>query len=81
MPPGAPPDSGPTAIWDFFAERRTSVKNHKLEIGNHAFVTSRFKASLVRGAETTTLSGSTVKLYDHQSDGQRKVKAHIFVRQ
>ena len=87
MPPGAPPVSGPTAIRDFFAKRGTSVRNHKLElvevlpIGNYAYVTSRFKASLVRGAETTMLTGSTVKLYERQSNGEWQVKSHIFVRE
>jgi ketosteroid isomerase-like protein len=87
MPPGAAPVSGPTAIRDFFAKRGTSVRNHKLELveilqmGDYAYVTSRFKASLVKGEETTTLSGSTVKLYEHQSNGEWKVKSHIFVRE
>jgi ketosteroid isomerase-like protein len=87
MPPGAAPVSGPTAIRDFFAKRGTSVRNHKLELveilqmGDYAYVTSRFKASLVKGEETTTLAGSTVKLYEHQSNGQWKVKSHIFVRE
>ncbi|UPT85575.1 nuclear transport factor 2 family protein [Bradyrhizobium barranii subsp. apii] len=87
IPPGAPPVSGATAICDFFAKRGTSVRNHKLElvevlpIGNYAYVTSRFKASLVKGEETTKLSGSTVKLYEHQSNGEWKVKSHIFVRE
>jgi len=87
MPPGAPPVSGPTAIRDFFAKRGTSVRNHKLElveifpIGDYAYVTSRFKASLARGEETTMLSGSTVKLYERQSNGEWKVKSHIFVRE
>ena len=87
MPPGSAPVSGPTAIRDFFAKRGTSVRNHKLELveilpmGDYAYVTSRFKASLVRGGETTALSGSTVKLYEHQSSGEWKVKSHIFVRE
>ncbi|UEM15274.1 DUF4440 domain-containing protein [Bradyrhizobium barranii subsp. barranii] len=87
IPPGAPPVSGATAIRDFFAKRGTSVRNHKLELvevlpmGNNAYVTSRFKASLVKGEETTKLSGSTVKLYEHQSNGEWKVKSHIFVRE
>ncbi|MET3992151.1 ketosteroid isomerase-like protein [Bradyrhizobium sp. JR7.2] len=87
IPPGAPPVSGATAIRDFFAKRGTSVRNHKLELvevlpmGNYAYVTSRFKASLVKGEETTKLSGSTVKLYEHQSNGEWKVKSHIFVRE
>jgi len=85
--PGAPPVSGATAIRDFLAKRGTSVRNHKLELvevlplGNYAYVTSRFKASLVKGEETTKLSGSTVKLYEHQSNGEWKVKSHIFVRE
>jgi ketosteroid isomerase-like protein len=59
MPPGAAPVSGPTAIRDFFAKRGTSVRNHKLElveilqVGDYAYVTSRFRASLVKGEETT----------------------------
>ena len=87
MPPGSAPVSGPTAIRDFFAKRGTSVRNHKLEIveilpmGDYTYVTSRFTASLVRGQENTTLSGSTVKLYEHQSSGEWKVKSHIFVRE
>jgi len=44
-------------------------------------VTSRFKASLVKGEETTMLSGSTVQLYEHRSNGEWKVKSHIFVRE
>src|ERR1700722_2358451 len=85
MPPGTAPVSGPTAIRDFFAKRGTSVRNHKLELvdilqmGHSAYVTSRFKASLVKGEETTRLSGSTVKLYEHQSNGEWKVKTQIFV--
>ena len=87
MPPGSAPVSGPAAIRDFFAKRGTSVRNHKLELveilpmGDYAYVTSRFKASLVKGEETTMLSGSTVKLYERQSNGEWKVKSHIFVRE
>ena len=57
MPPGSAPVSGPTAIREFFAKRGTIVRNHKLElveilpIGDYAYVTSRFKASLVKGEE------------------------------
>jgi ketosteroid isomerase-like protein len=81
MPPGAAPVSGPTAIRDFFAKRGTSVRNHKLElveilqVGDYAYVTSRFRASLVKGER------STVKLYEHQSNGEWKIKSHIFVRE
>ena len=87
MPPGAQPVTGPLAIRDFFAGRGRSVRDHKLELveilqmGDYAYVTSRFKASLVKGEETTMLSGSTVKLYEHQSNGEWKVKSHIFVRE
>ena len=87
MPSGTAAVSGPAAIRDFFAKRGTSVRNHKLELveilqmGDYAYVTSRFKASLVKGEETTMLSGSTVKLYEHQSNGEWKVKSHIFVRE
>src|ERR1700692_4801295 len=59
MPPGTAPVSGPTAIRDFIAKRGTSVRNHKIELvqilqmGDYSYVTSRFKASLVKGEETT----------------------------
>ena len=88
MPPGAPPATGPVAIRDFFAARGKSVRDHKLQlvdvlaIGNYAYVTSQFTALLVKdGGEMTRLSGSTVKLYEHQRDGQWKIKSHIFVRE
>jgi ketosteroid isomerase-like protein len=87
MPSGTAPVSGPTSIRDFFAKRGTSIRNHKLELveilpmGDYAYVTSRFKASLVKGEETTALSGSTVKLYEHQPNGEWKVKSHMFVRE
>ena len=50
-------------------------------MGDYVYVTSRFKASLAKGEETSVLSGSTVKLYEHQSNGEWKVKSHIFVRE
>jgi ketosteroid isomerase-like protein len=68
MPPGTAPVSGPTAIRDFFAKRGTSVRNHKLELveilqmGDYAYVTSRFKASLVKGEETTMLPTANGRL-------------------
>jgi ketosteroid isomerase-like protein len=88
MPPGAPPATGPVAIRDFFAARGKSVRDHKLQlvdvlaIGNYAYVTSQFTALWVKeGGETTKLSGSTVRLYQRQPDGQWKIKSHMFVRE
>ena len=87
MPPGAPSVTGPAAIRNFFASRGTSVKNHKLElvdvvpIGNYAYVTSHFTALFVKGGDTTPISGSTVRLCEHQPDGQWKITSHIFVRE
>jgi ketosteroid isomerase-like protein len=88
MPPGAAPATGPVAIRDFFAARGKSVRDHRLQlvdvlaIGNYAYVTSQFTALLVKDCgETTRLSGSTVKLYEHQTDGQWKIKSHMFVRE
>jgi ketosteroid isomerase-like protein len=88
MPPGAPSATGPVAIRDFFAARGKSIREHKLQlvdvlaIGNYAYVTSQFTALLVKDSgEMTRLSGSTVKLYEHQTDGQWKIKSHIFVRE
>ncbi len=87
MPPGAPSITGPAAIRNFFAGRGTSVRNHKLElvdvfpIGNYAYVTSHFTALFVKGEDTTPISGSTVRLCEHQADGQWKITSHIFVRE
>jgi uncharacterized protein (TIGR02246 family) len=87
MPPGAQPVIGPTAIRNFFAARGTSTRNHKLQlvdiqpIGTYVYVTSHFTASFVKGGETTSISGSTVRMYEHQSDGQWKISSHMFVRE
>ena len=87
MPPGAQPVTGPLAIRDFFAGRGRSVSNHKLElvdvslIGSHAYVTSHFTATFSANEKATPISGSTVRLLEHQSDGQWKIKSHMFVRE
>jgi ketosteroid isomerase-like protein len=87
MPPGAPPITGPTGIRNFFAERGRSVRNHKLElvdvlpIGNYAFVTSHFTATLVVNDKASPISGSTVRLFERQADGLWKIKSHVFVRE
>ena len=87
MPPGAQPVTGPMAISNFFAGRGRSVSNHKLElvdvlsIENYAYVTSHFTATLVVNEKATPISGSTVRLLERQSDGQWKMKSHIFVRE
>jgi len=53
IPPGAQPVTGPMAIRNFFAGRGRSVRDHKLElvdvlpIGNYAYITSHFTATLV----------------------------------
>jgi ketosteroid isomerase-like protein len=87
IPPGAQPVTGAMAVRNFFAGRGKSVSNHKLElvdvllIGSHAYVTSHFTATLVANEKATPISGSTVRLLEHQSDGQWKIKSHIFVRE
>jgi len=87
MPPGAQPLTGPTAIRDFFAGRGRSVQNHKLELvnvlalGNFAYVTSHFTATLMVNEKARPISGSTVRLLERQSDGEWKIKSHIFVRE
>jgi ketosteroid isomerase-like protein len=87
MPPGAQPVTGPLAIRDFFAGRGRSVSNHKLEmvdvlpIGNYACTTSHFTATLVVNEKAAPISGSTVRLFERQPDGQWKIKSHIFVRE
>src|SRR5262245_37271789 len=87
MPPGAPLVTGPMAIRDFFARRGRSVRNHKLDlldvlpIGNYTYVTSHFIAIQVVNEKEIPISGSTVRLLERQSDGQCKIKSHIFVRE
>ena len=87
MPPGAPPVTGPLAIRDFFAGRGRSVRNHKVElvdvlpIGNYAYTTSHFTATLMVNEKAASISGSTVRLLERQPDGQWKIKSHIFVRE
>jgi uncharacterized protein (TIGR02246 family) len=87
MPPGAQPATGAMAVRNFFAGRGRSISNHKLElvdvllIGSHAYVTSHFTATFVANEKATPISGSTVRLLEHQSDGQWKIKSHMFVRE
>ena len=87
MPPGAPLVTGPMAIRDFFARRGRSVRNHKLElvdvlpIGNYAYTTSHFTATLMVNEKAAPISGSTVRLLERQPDGEWKIKSHIFVRE
>ncbi len=87
MPPGAQPVAGPLAIRDFFAGRGRSVRNHKVElvdvlpIGNYAYTTSHFTATLVVNEKAAPISGSTVRLLERQPDGQWKIKSHIFVKE
>ncbi|WGD49988.1 DUF4440 domain-containing protein [Bradyrhizobium sp. CB1650] len=87
MPPGAQPVTGPLAIRDFFAGRGRSVRNHKVElvdvlpIGDYAYTTSHFTATLVANEKAAPISGSTVRLLERQPDGQWKIKSHIFVRE
>ncbi|QOZ28535.1 DUF4440 domain-containing protein [Bradyrhizobium sp. CCBAU 51753] len=87
MPPGAQPVTGPLAIRSFFAGRGRSVRDHKVElvdvlpIGNYAYTTSHFTATLVVNEKAAPISGSTVRLLERQPDGQWKIKSHIFVRE
>src|SRR4029453_4745046 len=87
MPPGAQPVTGPLAIRDFFAGRGRSVRNHKVElvdvlpIGNYAYTTSHFTATLVVNEKAAPISGSTVRLLEREPNGEWKIKSHIFVRE
>ena len=87
MPPGAQPVTGPLAIRDFFAGRGRSVRDHKVElvdllpIGNYAYTTSHFTATLMVNEKAAPISGSTVRLLERQPDGQWKIKSHMFVKE
>ncbi|MHC1943861.1 DUF4440 domain-containing protein [Bradyrhizobium sp. UFLA06-06] len=87
MPPGAQPLTGPLAIRSFFAGRGRSVREHKVELvdvlsmGNYAYTTSHFTATLVVNEKAAPISGSTVRLLERQPDGQWKIKSHIFVKE
>ena len=51
-----------------------------LPIGNYAYTTSHFTATLMVNEKAAPISGSTVKTLERQPDGQWKIKSHIFVR-
>ena len=50
-------------------------------MGSHAYVTSHFTATFSANEKTTPISGSTVRLLEHPSDGQWKIQSHMFVRE
>jgi ketosteroid isomerase-like protein len=88
MPPGARPVTGAAAIRDFFAARGTSVRDRHLQVvsvvsfGSYAYVTSRFAALFVKdGSEPLKITGSTVRLLEHQNDGTWKIESHMFLRE
>lgn len=86
MAPSSPPVTGPTEIRNFFAGRGRSVSDHKVTLvdvtpmGNYAYVTGDFTAKLTTNGKTIPISGSTVRLFERQPNGQWKIKSHIFVR-
>jgi ketosteroid isomerase-like protein len=87
MPPGVHQVTGAIAIRNFFAARGRSVRDHKLElvdvlpVGDYAYTTSHFTATLAMNEKPTAISGSTVRLLERQPNGDWKIKSHIFVRE
>lgn len=89
IPPGAPIANGQEAIGKFWEARMQSgVREHTFEMvdvfsdGKYAYQVTKWTAQLVKSetAERTPLSGSNIRVFERQSDGAWKVKAHIFVR-
>lgn len=89
IPPGAPSVSGPQAIGEFWQIRmKSGVRDHTFEImdlyadGKYAYQVTKWTAVVVKDEanERFPLSGSNVRVFEHQQDGSWKVKTHIFVR-
>jgi ketosteroid isomerase-like protein len=87
IPPGAPITNGPRAIGEFWhARMKAGVRDHTFEIlniysdGKYTYQITKWTAVVVKAHESIPLSGSNLRVFEHQSDGSWKVKAHIFVR-
>jgi len=87
LPPGAQPVSGREAIGQFWASRLKpgNRKDHTFEIvgiqqdGKYAYQVARWTVVVVKDTgEPTKLSGNTVRIFEHQSDGGWLTKVHIF---
>ena len=86
---GLPPKTGPEAITQFWESRiKAGARDHTFEIvdawadGKYAYQLAKAGVRLVQptGGEIT-ISGFTVRIFEKQSDGAWKVKAHAFNRQ
>lgn len=89
VPPGAPMAKGRAEIGKFWETRMESgVRDHTFEMvdafsdGKYAYQVAKWTAVLVKreANERVPLSGNNLRVFERQSDGAWKVKAHIFVR-
>ncbi len=89
LPPGSLPVIGRQAIGQFWEDllKQGNRKDHTFEIvslqqdGRYAYQVARFTLNVIRKTgESTRVSGSTVRIFEHQPDGAWLTKVHIFNR-
>jgi uncharacterized protein (TIGR02246 family) len=87
LPPGAQPVSGREAIGQFWEARLKpgNRKDHTFEIvsiqqdGKYTYQVARWTVVVVKDTgEQTKLSGNTVRIFEHQPNGEWLTKVHIF---
>lgn len=88
VPPGAPAAKGQEEIGMFWEARmEAGICDAAFEMvnvfadGKYAYQIAKWTAALVKREtnERTPLSGRNLRVFERQSDGAWKVKAHIFV--
>ena len=87
LPPGPQPVTGREAIGQFWENwlKKGNRKDHTFEIvsiqqdGKYAYQVARWTLVVVKDTgEPTNLSGNTVRIFEHQPDGEWLTKVHIF---
>jgi uncharacterized protein (TIGR02246 family) len=87
LPPGAQPVNGRQAIAEFWEDRLKpgNRKDHTFEIvslqqdGQYAYQVARWTLNIIKPTgEPIKVSGNTVRIFVHQSDGSWLTKMHIF---
>ena len=87
LPPGSQPVKGRQAIGQFWEDRLKpgNRKDHTFEIvslqqdGQYAYQVARWTLNIIsKTGEPMKVSGSTVRIFEHQPDGAWLTKVHIF---
>ena len=87
LPPGAQPVNGRQAIGKFWEDRLKpgNRKDHTFEIvsirqdGQYTYQEARWTLDIIKKTgEPTKISGNTVRIFEHQPNGDWLTKLHIF---